>query len=557
MGLAALALAVGGPEYAATIAAALAKAEPRGTSDAAAILDAAARDAGIGGRFVVVDLPPGSGKSHHARGLLPRGVVRYQGGVLLTPTVALAQQHHERTGAELRAGPLHPIRGRGECKQPDEVKFAYSLGLSAAPVCMACPHRQDCTARDAMGDADKGIITTHERAGEFAGERPVWVDEWPNTSLRTWTLPKSGLVEAIERVVPERHRDGSPIEGREELLAWARDIEAGRFDTTARWLAALSTTPPPVFMRNSRTVEAAERGQSTIFDFKKHRTYRKDVQVAIGVWRAARADARFTDAGEEWALTGLVDVLWMLRKWGGLLLASGAPAASLKALRPDVELRRVERIADGRPIRRVMVQMADMATRKLKSEPGRARLQRVVRDVEHRAREFGARPDEVAVFVAKDLAGVVASALPAAKVGTFGGLRGKDAWIGCRVFAVIGDHFENQESNEREAEYFDVDAKDLWTEKVACEKEQAFGRAREPQTGAPALMLCYGRVVPNRWAGRIDEVEQWGRVDVARIQALKAQGMTQAAVAKEMGIGERSVRTYWYAQIDVASGEGK
>jgi len=524
-----------------------------------AVIDGAVREAGVGYRLVVTDTPPGSGKSHHVRGLLARGAIRPgEAGVLLTPTVALAMQHHERTGAELHAGPRHVLAGRGECRKPGEVDFAYSLGLTAAPVCMNCEHRKECTARDYVGDPSKGVLATHERAGEFAAaERIVMVDEWPNAALRTRKLPKSGLVDAIERVVPPCKRDGSPVEGRAEALAWAREIEGGTFDAYTRWLAGLACgSTPHVHLHPSASVKRAERSGPVPAGFidaamAALSTYRRDVEIAVGVWRSSRADARFSDDGDCWTVTGLVDVLWTLKQRGGLLLASGAPAGILRALRPDVDLRRVERVADGRAIRRVMVSTADMSTRKLKTERGAVLLKRVIADVVRRAEEFGAQPAEVAIFTAKAFSGVVASAAPGVNVGTFGGLRGKDAWMGCKVFAVIGDHFENDASNDREAAYFGVDAGALWSEKVACEKEQAFGRAREPQPGAPALLLCYGRVVPNRWAGRC-ETETWGASKIGpQVQASKAKGMTQRAVAEALGVSESTVKRHWYDTANV------
>jgi hypothetical protein len=531
---------------------------------------------------------------------LARGAIREgQIGTLLAPTVALALQHHERTGAELHASPRHAIPGRGECKKTEDVAFAHSLGLTAATVCMGCPFRVGCTARDTVGDREKGVIATHEHVGKFPDE-VIFIDEMPNTTLHVSRLPKSGLVDALARVTLASASEWLAI-----AQAWAREIEAGTFGEEARWKASRLESPPikhqdvqyvemlerwnaPVPERAARRAaeerrraawkaratqkqndESAARTAARRAEHANapERTYRADVAIAVGVWKSAREDAKFFDKGDHWEVARLANVLYALQTRGGLLLASGAPAAVLGALRPQgeagrgtqlegrpaVEIRRVDRVTDGRPVRRVMIKTANMTTRKLKTQRGVVLLGRVLADIRHRAQAFGAKTEEIAIFTAKVFASMVAKAAPGCQVGTFGALRGKDAWMQCKVFAVIGDHFEDKDSNALEATYFGIDDRELWAEKVACEKEQAFGRAREPQPGEPALMLCYGHVLPNRWAGACED-EQWqdvapapvpSRLDVAELQRLKGDGKTQRAIAATLGVSVITVKRAW------------
>jgi hypothetical protein len=539
-------------------------------AEVARVIDDGAAGAGIGGALIVTDTPPGSGKSHRVR-LQIAG----RPAALLTPTVALALQHHEATGGELHASPKHAIPGRDVCRQPDEVAFRHSLGLSAAGVCAHCPHRVGCTARKTVGDPDKGVFATHEHATKFAkDDRILVVDEMPNTTLDVFDLPKGGLVEAIARVVDPP----APA-----LLAWAQEVEAARVgqDNPLRFIASLDA--PAIRHYTKTTVDVAEAdvagGTTTgsYFAFPGAKTYRSDVAIALGVWKAARADAVFRDRGGRWEVARLADVLWGLQERGGHLMASGAPGDVLRALRPDVEIRRVDHVDDGRPIKRIMTYTADTATRAMKGAAGKRRTERIVRDAQEQARNFGARPHEMVFFVAKAIAGDVRRWASQEKspwaepyeldpgtgsdVVTFGSLRGKDAWMGRKVFVAIGDHFENKEANALEAEYFGTDVGDLWAGKVAVEKEQAFGRAREPQSRGPsgqplppALMLCYGKILPNRWEGRC-VLRQWhgdvrAPAAVARLrelQRLKAEGKTQRAVAAALGVTERTVKRLWYS----------
>ncbi len=554
------------------------------------LIDTSARVAGIGQRAVGLDTPPGSGKSHKGRELSVPDVIRQgQKVALLVPRVALGLQHYARTGAQLHASPIHAIPGRTECKQPNEIKWAHDLGLSGGTVCRNCPFREGCTARSPVGDPARGVIAMHEHAPKFP-DHVLFIDEWPNSPLNNFDLPKTGLVAALERVVS---RNGGHVDWLKDALPWARKIAtttdpADLIDSPERWIAS-QLNPPPLPYYSSAGVDAAERGvfaavlaredppfsePRNFFNYisseqrqklkafdKNARTYRSDVEIALGVWKSARKDARFRDKGNVWEVVRLADVLYEFQDRGGLLLASGAPEGPLRALRPDLEYHRVGGVADGRRIKRVMVKTANMATSKLNDpQRGKALFGRVLADVARRAQEFGAQPDEVAIFVAKRFAKQVADSIPGCKVGTFGAIRGQDDWMGCKVFAVIGDHFDNRDANEREAWYFGVDAGGHWLDKVACEKEQAFGRAREPQASGPdgaplppALMLCYGNVVPNRWPGRCQE-EQWAEVapppvpsklDRAELQRLKAAGMTQSAVAKTLGVSLSTVDRHW------------
>ncbi|MBV9949793.1 MAG: hypothetical protein JOZ69_23325, partial [Myxococcales bacterium] len=432
--------------------------------EARALVATAVRDGGRAGALVVVDVPPGSGKSHVARELLPPGENWEEvPSVMLTPTAALALQHFHRTGGQLHLGVLHEVRDqRGEllrdvCKKPKEVESAYKLGLSAAPVCARCEHARSCSARDVVGDRARGVLSVHDSVGKFDDLPPI-VDEWPNSTLETFEIPANGLVDIVERRVDARppRRRAQTIEAyalaelawtaaRDALLAWAAAVEAGQVGDSDVRSAAANSRAPAVGWESLETISPAEGAPEGVgpaegsplagffrWDWALKgvalQQYKADVATVVALWKAARPDARFERTAKGgWLVTRLAGVLYALQTRGGSLLASGAPAAVLVALRgqcaagradlygqPRTEIRRVPNVADGRSITRVMVSTTDATTRKLKRDRGSTLLGRVFADIQRRAEAFGAKPEEIAVFVAKAFEPAARMAIPGA-----------------------------------------------------------------------------------------------------------------------------------------------
>jgi hypothetical protein len=303
----------------------------------------------------------------------------------------------------------------------------------------------------------------------------VVVDEFPST-IEHFTLTPAHITKSLGVV-------GS--EWRKEIEPWAESLIAGVPNERARLRASLLTETPPTHLTPSYDTQ-------TLDEKRIAKTF-EPVSWAQNLRRAAHPSARFVFEEDKITVTRLTDMAAHLQAEGGTIMSAGLPTIIVKALRPDAIIARID-VADppGR-IERVRVLTPHATTKELFEAPDRVRA--ILADT------LGRRPGSPTLIVcamklepiAKEFVGDLAD------VRHYGAMRGLDLWMGCEVFATIGDHYENLGSVDAEAAYFGVDARALSRSKLATELEQAHGRARDVRRTTPALHLHYGLAWPGRW----------------------------------------------------------
>jgi hypothetical protein len=492
------------------------------------------RAGGKGGALCVLDVPPGTGKSHWARSLIARDVaVPGFVGALLAPTTTLATEHRERCGALQLGGIDADVPGRPPCQYPQTVKMLQSAGLPGGLACAQCAAKQGCRTRQGVGNARFGIVGTHEMLPRVLREHDrliLFIDELPKNLLESFEITRADISLLLSPAT-ERFAFARPVkvDWISQIETWARYLETGEGDESAARASAQSADdlPPLGF---------TPHGQPSPGNAERIRL----AAVALQIRRAADDEAKIERTADGVRVMLPSPVLSHLVTHGGFLLTAGAPDALLRNLREDVQILRFE-VTDGcEGIERVLVEMSEANTRALKAD--KPRVSRIVADILKRA----ARRKTV-IFCAKAIEPWVREAAGKnAEVAHYGAVRGLDGWKDADVFATIGDHFQNEEANEREAAFFRLDAQVEWVRKVSFELEQAHGRARDPRRDKPALHLHYGNVIPNRWTDF--HVEQWQgasaaqrqKADREKIGRLKAQGKSSGEIAKRLRVSKRT-----------------
>ena len=436
---------------------------------------AALRRGGVGGRWVVVDVPPGIGKSHIARLLLAQGAL-HEGmpSALLCPTNALATQHRVACGAQQIAGVRADIPGREVCQQLPTVNALHALGLSSKYACVSCPHAPECTVADPIGDKRQGVVTTHAMLHRFeAGRTNLIFDEMPEIS-EAFLITVADIRPALEACARD-WRDG--------IAAWAYSLAAGLPDERAREQARLLPAIPETHKQASYGLH---------FNGERMRKTFAPLQTAVRLREAAEASAIFEFSMGCVKVTKLSRTLEHIRTHGGAHLAAGASETICKAIRQDVEFIRLSVDDPPHGISRTLIKMANSSTGRLKLDT--QRLADIVQDLLMRARNA-----KLAIFSAMSIEPTIRELAPEALTGHYGALRGLDHFMGADVFATIGDHYTNIDAVDDEAKFLGIDARALSLEQVQTELEQAHGRARDLRRGTRAIHLHYGSVWPNRW----------------------------------------------------------
>jgi len=190
------------------------------------------------------------------------------------------------------------------------------------------------------------------------------------------------------------------------------------------------------------------------------------------------------------------------------------------------------RVADGAPVRRVLLYWSNATRKGCLDERGAPRwdrgLARYLAAALREATASGAR--SVALFswqalvtsVQASLDGV-ADADPALRaiveqlagagvrlvLGYYGATRGRDTWRDCDAFVSLGDPRPNLGTSRAvsSALGLDADADAVYRRATAAEASQTAGRARAPWRARPATWVHVGTVPPASWDARADVLE--------------------------------------------------
>jgi len=304
----------------------------------------------------------------------------------------------------------------------------------------------------------------------------IIIDEWPEV-LDQFSIALADIPTAL---------DSTGAAWRKAVEPWAKALMAGTDDLSARARACEVPEIPDSFKIPGFESSGGFNAKLIALSFAP-------VKVAGDVRRAAHESSKLTFSEGRVDVVRLSTAAAHLKSQGGTILAAGLPRLILQALRPDV-IYRQHNVEDspGVAIERVRVLVSQASTSALAQDP--ERLRAICDDVYRR------RPgSRVFVCCPKKLTHKVKEYAETFEVSHFGAIEGLDTWQGCDVFATIGDHYQNLLSVDIEAEFFGVDANELGRQKLACELEQAHGRARDCRRTKPALHLHYGLAWPGRW----------------------------------------------------------
>jgi len=508
---------------------------------------------GVGsGRAIVLVVPPGVGKTalfngytdrnrQKVPGLISRGGL-FEGmtGALLVPTTALAAGLQAKSGACMSRGVGAIVEGQPSCTQRRRLEALAVIKPHVHPslACYRCDDRKTCKVSADFGDKERGHIAVHNLAGKYAEKEIIIVDENPNSALESETIDLSEILPAVEAMAKE---------WREAVLPFAKWMITGEGDPKLLALDARQAKDTPGTSESLEDTDVCDvpLGSETEYEFfraKKKASLRK-IGIAAAVRRAAEEGAQI-DRSEPGKVTirNVPEVLRSWQKYGGVWAVADPKDYLIKYLRPDAIVIKFD-VADGcEGIERIHVKVAsDRATANalLKDDQ---RIEAFVADLTRRVGDI----DESDIFIAcaKKLLPKVKALLPRAKFATYGGLRGKDEFKGCKAFVSIGENWNEKDSVIEQARFFGVEVDQVWTEEMSGELLQAHGRSRDCRRETSALHLHYGNLEPGGWADRC-KVELWGEVanapkaevDAARAKAreLRSQGMSARKISKELG----------------------